>query len=167
MAQVDKRFPEEAPLPGSAFTSASLPVRPNGNDMTTDHYPDLTQNLGLALLACSNAPALLLNGEMGVIGASESFYLAFPLKPQNVAGHSLFELGAGEWDVPQLRSLMNATLGGYARIEAYEMDFGSGTPRRLVLNARKLDYGSADQTLENGGAIFDHGSGGIVLLRAA
>ena len=115
--------------------------------MTTDHHPDLTQNLGLALLACSNAPALLLNGEMGVIGASESFYLAFPLKPQNVAGHSLFELGAGEWDVPQLRSLMNATLGGYARIEAYEMDFGSGTPRRLVLNARKLDYGSADQTL--------------------
>jgi hypothetical protein len=27
------------------------------------------------------------------------------------------------------------------------MDFGHGTPRRLVLNAQKLDYGSGDQTL--------------------
>ncbi|MDT7533508.1 hypothetical protein OVY48_08735 [Sphingobium sp. SA2] len=61
--------------------------------MTTDHHPDLTQNLGLALLACSNAPALLLNGDMGVIGASESFYLAFPLKPEKVAGHSLLSWG--------------------------------------------------------------------------
>jgi two-component sensor histidine kinase len=90
----------------------------------------------------------LLDGDMGVIGASKSFYLAFPMQPQDTTGRSLYELGTGEWDVPQLRSLMSATLGGYVRIEAYEMDFGNGAAsRRLVLNAQKLDYGNADQTL--------------------
>ncbi|CAN5374361.1 histidine kinase dimerization/phosphoacceptor domain -containing protein [soil metagenome] len=85
---------------------------------------------------------------MRVIGASKSFYQAFPLTPEAVAGCSLFEMGAGEWDVPQIRSLLNATLKGYARIEAYEMDFGGdASRRRLVLNAQKLDYGNPEQPL--------------------
>src|SRR3546814_18869462 len=68
------------------------------------------------------------------------------LEPQNVAGRPVFELGAGEWDVPQLRSLLGATLCGHARIEAYEMDLEGGAfPRRLVLNAQKLDYGDTEQ----------------------
>jgi two-component sensor histidine kinase len=58
----------------------------------------------------------------------------------------LFKLGTGEWDVPQLRSLLAATLSGHARIEAYEMDLkGDVAQRRLVLNAQKLDYGDAEQ----------------------
>jgi len=55
------------------------------------------------------------------------------------------ELGSGEWGVPQLRSLLDATLSD-AGIETYEMDLkDNGAPRRLVLNARKLDYGDAEQ----------------------
>lgn len=109
-------------------------------------HPDIARNLALAILASSTAPALLLDGDLIVIGGSTSFYRVFGLEPLNVTGRPLFELGAGEWDVPQLRSLLSATIAARARIEAYEMDLkGEGGPRRLVLNAQKLDYGDTEQ----------------------
>ncbi|API61240.1 histidine kinase [Tardibacter chloracetimidivorans] len=109
-------------------------------------HPDVERNLALAILASSPAPALLLDGDLTVIAGSTSFYRAFGLDPQNAEGRPLFTLGAGEWDVPQLRSLLGATLSGHARIEAYEMDLkGAAAPRRLVLNAQKLDYGDMEQ----------------------
>ncbi|WP_213980921.1 PAS domain-containing sensor histidine kinase [Sphingomonas sp. dw_22] len=114
--------------------------------MNRKTHPDVARSLAFAIVSSSNAPALLLDEDLTVIAASTSFYRAFALDPQNVAGQPLFKLGAGEWDVPQLRSLLGATLSGQARIEAYEMDLkGDAAPRRLVLNAQKLDYGDAEQ----------------------
>src|SRR3546814_20946708 len=93
----------------------------------------------------SDLPALLLDGDLTVIAGSTSFYVVFALEPQNVAGRPVFELGAGEWDVPQPRSLLGATLCGHARIEASEMALEGGAfPRRLVLNAQTLDYGDPE-----------------------
>jgi two-component sensor histidine kinase len=104
--------------------------------------PAVTHNLALAILTSSAASALLLDEGLTVISASDSFYHAFALEPKAVKGHKLFDIGAGEWDVPQLRSLLAATLSGHTRIEAYEMDLkGRAAPCRLVLNAQRLDYG--------------------------
>lgn len=114
--------------------------------MTQPPHPDLTHNLALAILACSAAPAVLLDRELTVIAGSTSFYTAFALDPEIVPGQLLFEIGAGQWNVPQLRSLLTATLAGHARIEAYEMDLkGAAKPRRLVLNAQQLAYGEGDE----------------------
>ena len=105
--------------------------------------PVVTHSLALALVATSDAPILLLDGEMTVIAASESFARAFLIEPAQLAGRSLFALGSGEWDVPQLRSLLKATLSGAADIAAYEMDLNrqGQTPRRLVITAHVLEYG--------------------------
>jgi two-component sensor histidine kinase len=85
----------------------------------------------------------LLNGDLAVIGASATFYRAFHIDAASAPGRQIFDLGDGEWDVRQLRSLLMATASGDAEIEAYELDLqrGDGEPRRLVLNAQKLDYG--------------------------
>ena len=57
-------------------------------------------------------------------------------------GRELFALGAGEWDIPSLRSLRSATASGDAKVDAYDMDLvrPGKTTRRLVLNLRKLEY---------------------------
>jgi two-component sensor histidine kinase len=89
---------------------------------------------------------LLLDDDLNVIAASVSFCRAFAFDSADVIGQGLFKLGAGEWDVPQLRSLLGACLSGIAVIDAYEMDLkGKDAPRHLVLNAQKLDYGNAAQ----------------------
>jgi hypothetical protein len=57
-----------------------------------------------------------------VQAASRSFCQSFSLEPDTVVGAELFSLGGGEWDIPQLRSLLTATASGRAAIDTYEMD---------------------------------------------
>lgn len=114
--------------------------------MTEPTHPHVAQNLALAIITSSTAPALLLDEGLTIIAASDSFYGTFNLLPLDVTGRPLSNVGAGEWDVPQLRSLLSATLAGHDRIEAYEMDLKKDdAARRLVLNAQKLDYSGAEQ----------------------
>ena len=98
--------------------------------------------LALAVVASSTAPIVLLSGELTVIAVSRSFSRAFGIEPRGVEGRSLFELGDGEWNVPQLKNLLTLTATGDAEIDAYEMDLkgARGGDRRLVLSAQKLDY---------------------------
>jgi two-component sensor histidine kinase len=105
--------------------------------------PDETvTSLAMALIESSKAPLLLLDGDMVVIGASASFCNTFNIDPATIANRRLGDVGAGEWDVPQLHSLLRATIAGAAEIDAYEMDLvREGKPTcRLILSAHKLDY---------------------------
>lgn len=108
--------------------------------------PAVADSLARALLAASAAPALLLDEGLRVIAASDSFCLAFNLRSADVCGVLVFEIGSGEWNVAQLRSLLTATASGHAQIDAYEMDLGKGPPaRRLVVHAQKLALGFAEE----------------------
>jgi two-component system, sensor histidine kinase PdtaS len=107
---------------------------------------DPGQSLALAVVAASSAPLILLDGDFAVVVASASFCEAFQIDPARIVGQPVFALGAGEWNRPQLRSLLSATLTGAAEIEAYEMTLMSARQgeRQLILKAMKLAYG-ADQ----------------------
>lgn len=138
----------DSQLPGYGFHDCERSGFPNKGEFTMNRpvHPDVAQGLALAILTSSAAPALLLDGNLTVIAGSASFCCAFGLDPPNVSRQLVFALGAGEWDVPQLRSLLGATLSGHARIEAYEMDLKAGVSvRRLVLSAQKLEYGEPEQ----------------------
>lgn len=75
----------------------------------------------MALVASSEAPLVLLDGEFRVIAASNSFHRIFEVAP-DVVGRTLVDVGEREWNVPQLVSLLQATASGAATIAAYEMD---------------------------------------------
>jgi two-component sensor histidine kinase len=99
-------------------------------------------SLATALVKSSRAPLLLLDDDVVVIDASTSFCNTFNLDPLTIANRRLADLGAGEWNVPQLNSLLLATIAGAAEIDAYEMDLvreGKATCR-LILSVHKLDY---------------------------
>jgi len=111
--------------------------------MNASLHPDVAHNLALAVVTASTAPALLLDENLNLLAASNSFHRAFALDPEQALGQSMFLLGGGKWDVPQLRTLLATTLAGSARIDAYEMDLpGPDGNRRLVLNAQKLEQGT-------------------------
>jgi PAS domain S-box-containing protein len=100
----------------------------------------------MALVASSQAPLLLLDENIAIVAASRSFCDSFGCDPDTVNGLSMAELGDGEWNIPQLHTLLKATFSG-ARIDAYELDLvrEGREPVRLVLNALKLDYGDHDE----------------------
>jgi two-component sensor histidine kinase len=100
----------------------------------------------LAVIASSNEPLLFLDSELRLIAASASFCRAFQIDPAGIRGRPLSELGAGEWAIPQLASLLKATASGIAKIEAYEIDLvrSDREVRNLVMNANRLDDGDQD-----------------------
>lgn len=95
----------------------------------------------MAIIAASSAPVVLLDGDLRVVAASASFFHSFQLDPAAARGQQISELGSGEWNAPQLGSLLTATLAGPTGVDAYEMDLARPEPRRLVISAHKLDYG--------------------------
>lgn len=99
-------------------------------------------SLALALIDSSQSPVLLLDDKFGIVGASRSFCSAFGFEPDEIEGTSLAKLGEGEWNIPQLRSLLKATFAGTAAVDAYEMDLvrPGHAPASIVLNAHKIDY---------------------------
>jgi two-component system, sensor histidine kinase PdtaS len=116
----------------------------------TPTHPDIALDLALAVIASSDAPLLLLNSALTIVAASRSFCRVFQIDPAAMQGRALAELGAGEWNVPQLSALLRATASGYAEVQDYEMDLkreGRGD-RSLIINAHKLDYtGGSDAML--------------------
>jgi hypothetical protein len=112
----------------------------------TPARPDVGLKLALALVGSSDAPLLLLDSGFEVVAASASYCRAFAIDPETVSGRPIFALGAGEWDAPRLRSLLDATVSELAKIDAYEIDLKrEGLPtRRLALKAHKLDYGEGE-----------------------
>ena len=113
----------------------------------TSHPDDPGLSLALAMVAASVAPLLLMDGDLKIIAASESFCRAFGIDPALPPGRELTQLGTGEWNVPQLKTLLEATASGAASIDAYEMDLNrAGLPaRRLVVNVQQLAYAAADK----------------------
>ena len=99
------------------------------------------QELALAVVEASASPLLLLDEHLAVVVASRSFRAAFLAADAPVPQGSIFALGAGEWNVPQLRTLLVATVAGCAAVEAYEMDLrpAGRSARRLVINAQRVE----------------------------
>src|ERR1700686_3133811 len=83
---------------------------------------------------------LVLDPDLTVRFANRSFGDTFAVTPEDTVGLKLHELGDGQWDIPELRSLIETVLPERATIEAFEVDrvFPSIGRRVMVLNARKV-----------------------------
>ena len=109
----------------------------------TPHFSEeAALSLTLAIVAASPGPLLLLDGDLNIVAASQSFGEVFEIDVAAAIGGPLSGLGAGEWDVPRIRSLLDATASGAARIDAYELDLQrpGRPPHSLIIHAQRLVY---------------------------
>ena len=83
---------------------------------------------------------LVLEPDLTIRFANRAFCHTFAVTPEGTIGRKLYELGDGQWDIPELRALIEAVLPERATIEAFEVDriFPSIGRRVMVLNARKV-----------------------------
>ena len=114
----------------------------------TSLVPEIAHNLAMAMVASSDAPVLLIDGDQMVIAASASFCRSFEIDPAKSSGLPIFELGSGEWDVRQLRSLLKAVGSGLAEVPPYDMRLAreGQKARQLVITAHKLEFGGGENT---------------------
>jgi two-component system CheB/CheR fusion protein len=85
---------------------------------------------------------LVLDADFTVQSANESFYKLFQVTPEETNGINLFKLGRGQWDIPELRRLLQELLPQQKTVESFEVDFVFPKIGRKVirLNARQLDH---------------------------
>jgi two-component sensor histidine kinase len=103
-------------------------------------------SLALAVVRSSPGPLLLLDGDLSVIGASNSFCEAFDLDFAGVRGVEVLRVGEGEWASPGLGELLEASLAGVPMVRVCETLLrrpGRGD-RQLVIHAERLEYFDLD-----------------------
>src|SRR5688572_9366311 len=105
--------------------------------------------LAQAIVDTIREPLLVLDKDLRVVAASRSFFRTFEMNRQDVQGRPIYALGDGQWDIPELRLLLERILPQRMVMEDYEVeqDFSSIGRRTMVLNARTVFYEKSDQAL--------------------
>jgi two-component system CheB/CheR fusion protein len=86
-------------------------------------------------------PLLVLDSKLKVISANNSFYRTFKVSQEQVTNQAIFNLGNRQWDIPELRRLLEDILPGNSCLDHFKVDYSfPGLGRRvMLLNARKVE----------------------------
>jgi len=98
--------------------------------------------LAHAIVDTVRDPLLVLDQDLRIVAASRSFYQTFRLMRQNVVGRLLGEIDGGQWNLPELQTVLEKISTDRAPVEGYEVDrvFPAIGWRNMLLNARKVFY---------------------------
>jgi two-component system CheB/CheR fusion protein len=102
-----------------------------------------------SIVATVREPLLVLDADLCVQTASQSFYRFFQVTPEETEKRFLYDLGDGQWNLPELRRLLEEipSLGdGLAEYEV-EQDFQHIGRKTMRLNARRLFQESGQSAL--------------------
>jgi two-component sensor histidine kinase len=105
--------------------------------------------LAQAIVDTIRDPLLVLDQDLRVVTASRAFYQAFRMNLQDVHGRPVYGLGDGQWDIPELRLLLEGVAPQHAAMEAYEVerDLPVIGRRTMLLNAREVFFQKSSRKL--------------------
>jgi len=96
--------------------------------------------LAQAIVDTTRDPLLVLDRDLRVVTANRSFYQTFRMNREDTCGRPIYGLGDGQWDIPELRLLLEDVAPQHAVMEAYEVEqsFPIIGRRSMLLNAREV-----------------------------
>jgi two-component system CheB/CheR fusion protein len=85
-------------------------------------------------------PMVVLDGGFKVIFANKSFCRTFQVSKEETEERLIYKLGDGQWDIPELRKLLEEILPQNNKFEDFrvEHDFPGIGRKRMLLNARRI-----------------------------
>jgi PAS domain S-box-containing protein len=94
-----------------------------------------------AVLANVRNPFLLLDDRLAVVSANRSYYQTFKVTKAETEGALVYELGDGQWDLPQLRQHLDGARQRGRSFRDFQIDQTfPGIGRRVMqLDARRLE----------------------------
>lgn len=110
---------------------------------------DDARALAQAIVDTVREPLLVLDEDLRVVAASRSFYARFQMLHQDVEGRAIYMLGDGQWDIPDLRVLLEQILPRHSVMEGYQVehDFVDVGHRIMLLNARSVFFETSAQRM--------------------
>jgi PAS domain S-box-containing protein len=85
-------------------------------------------------------PLLVLDADLKIISANRNFYRTFKVTPGETIGSFIFDLGNKQWDIPELRELLQEVLPAKQVFDDFEVDhnFQDIGHKIMLLNAREI-----------------------------
>lgn len=95
-----------------------------------------------AIVETTSEPMLVLQSDFRVTRANHAFYECFQSSPAETLEVSLYALGIGQWNKPELRILLEQLSPLQSRVKDYEIsaNFPKIGQRTIVLNAVHLEW---------------------------
>src|SRR6187399_2966695 len=107
------------------------------------------QNYAQNIVDTVREPLLILDATLRVRSANRAFYQTFHVTPAETEGRLIYELGNGQWDIPDLRTLLEDIVPKSSVFDDFELEhtFPAIGRRAMLLNARKLQAGHHGELL--------------------
>ena len=107
------------------------------------------QNYAQNIVDTVREPLLILDATLRIQSANRAFYQMFHVSAGETEGRLIYELGNGQWDIPDLRTLLEDIVPKSSVFDDFELDhtFPVIGRRVMLLNARKLQAGRHGELL--------------------
>ncbi|MCC5619162.1 PAS domain-containing protein [Nostoc sp. CHAB 5836] len=108
------------------------------------------RNYAQAIVETVQVPLIMLDSDFRVNKANRSFYETFQVSESQTAQSLIFELGNGQWNIPELRSLLEDILVNDTSIENWEVEhrFEQIGQKTMLINGWKIiQQGEAQRIL--------------------
>jgi two-component system CheB/CheR fusion protein len=91
---------------------------------------------------------LILGKDLKVLSANRSFYKMFNTVSEKTVGKFVYDLQDNNWDIPELRKLLEEIIPESSFFEDYEVEYNfKDGKRKLLLNAREIFQGDKESQL--------------------
>jgi two-component system CheB/CheR fusion protein len=137
-------------LAGETYAARIMPYRTRDNvidgvvltfvDISAQHLLDMAKNFAESIVDTVREPLLVLDHDLKVISANQAFYRTFHTAKEETEQRPIYELGDGQWDIPQLRKLLEEIIPRDNVFNDYEVkhDFPKIGGKTMLLNARRI-----------------------------
>ena len=100
----------------------------------------IARELAEAIVDAVVEPLVVLDAELRVVSASNSFYRYFNVALNETVGRKIYELGNGQWNIEALRELLEHILPQKGKLDGFVVEhvFPVIGWCRMVLNARRV-----------------------------
>src|SRR4051794_16270473 len=117
--------------------------------MKTEPLVEDIQNYAMNIVDPVRDPLLILDTTLRVQSANRAFYQTFHVSPEEPENRLIYELGNGQWDIPDLRRLLEDIVPKSSVFDDFELEhtFPAIGRRVMLLNARKLQAGHHGELL--------------------
>src|SRR5215213_7650875 len=117
--------------------------------MTREPLVEDIQDYALNIVDTVREPLLILDTTLRVRSANRAFYQTFQVSSEETVDRLIYELGNGQWDIPDLRTLLEDIVPKSSVFNDFQLehDFPAIGRRVMLLNARKLQAGHHGELL--------------------
>jgi hypothetical protein len=113
----------------------------DNNTKQTENDADVAAHYIKTFSDTAREPFLILDPKLRVIGANKSFYKDFQVSEEETSDKLVYDLGDGQWNIPELKELLENILPSKKVFNDFEVarEFPKIGLRIMLLNARQLD----------------------------